>query len=145
MYFPGPRFSTLLDAPLQFLFSINLRPRQHNSPALWKDTPQEFIPEFPCPRAETCYRPEIARSSFDFHSDVPTEELTIENKGFSTVLILRRGSTIRFGHESAASDPLIPTRKGTFTPCGSRRISLRPLPGPPSRSAPPRLPPARQP
>ncbi len=36
---------------------------------------------------------------------VPQEELSIENKGFSTVLTLRHGSTIRFGHESAASDP----------------------------------------
>lgn len=31
--------------------------------------------------------------------------LPIENKGFSTVLNLRLGSTIRFGHESAASNP----------------------------------------
>jgi hypothetical protein len=30
---------------------------------------------------------------------------SIENKGFSTVLILRRESTIRFGHASAAHDP----------------------------------------
>ncbi len=29
----------------------------------------------------------------------------IENKGFSTALILRLGSTISFGHASAASDP----------------------------------------
>jgi hypothetical protein len=36
---------------------------------------------------------------------VSTEELPIENKGFSTGLTLRRGSTIGFGHESAASDP----------------------------------------
>jgi len=30
---------------------------------------------------------------------------SIENKGFSTALILRRRSTIPFGHASAASDP----------------------------------------
>ena len=29
----------------------------------------------------------------------------IENKGFSTVINMRRGSTIRFGHASAARDP----------------------------------------
>ncbi len=29
----------------------------------------------------------------------------VENKGFSTALILRQGSTIRFGHASAARDP----------------------------------------
>jgi len=32
-------------------------------------------------------------------------ENSIENKGFSTALTLRRGSTILFGHASAASDP----------------------------------------
>ncbi len=30
---------------------------------------------------------------------------SIENKGFSTAINLRRGSTIRFGHASAARDP----------------------------------------
>ena len=34
--------------------------------------------------------------------DVPKEELPIANKAFSTGLILRHGSTIRFGHERAA-------------------------------------------
>jgi hypothetical protein len=44
---------------------------------------------------------------FRFHAarkHVPYYELLTENKGFSTALILRRGSTIRFGHESAACD-----------------------------------------
>jgi hypothetical protein len=47
-----------------------------------------------------------------FHLELPnplravsSKELLAENKGFSTALTLRHGSTIRFGHESAASDP----------------------------------------
>src|ERR1700722_8184126 len=36
---------------------------------------------------------------------VAWEELSIENKGFSTALTRCWGSTIGFGHESAASDP----------------------------------------
>jgi hypothetical protein len=36
---------------------------------------------------------------------VAWEELSIENKGFSTALTHSGGSTIEFGHESAACDP----------------------------------------
>jgi hypothetical protein len=64
-------------------------------------------------------------------------------KGFSTALILRLQSTIRFGHVSAASiSSEILTKERNFHPCGSPRISHRPLAVRPSRSGPPHLRPA---
>ena len=50
-------------------------------------------------------QPESGITGAKARTYVPGEELSIENKGFSTVLTRGGGSTIGFGHESAASDP----------------------------------------
>src|ERR1700740_972413 len=65
---------------------------------------------------------------------VPESVLSIENKGFSTGVILRHGSTIRFGHERAARDA-IPKRKGFLSHVEADQSASNPCPA--RRAGPP--------
>jgi hypothetical protein len=61
-----------------------------------------ILTRYECQKGELCY----SVSQFTEIIKLPSsQEISVENKGFSTALILRRESTIGFGHASAAREP----------------------------------------